>query len=243
MTPDTDALDRRTVLRGAAGVLAAGALAGCSGGDSGSNGSDGSGTDSEAATGGDATNETTAADGEATSESTDNGSSGNASSANGTAGANGTGEANGTTGANATTATNGTAGMNDTSATNGTAGTTVGTGAVDEYLAEAKGYDGSIADETGSDAIEIAVGAGENGFAFGPAAVRVSPGTTITWTWTGEGGTHNVVSEDGPLNSGQPEMGEDVTYEETLDSPGVYPYYCNPHRSLGMKGAVVVASE
>lgn len=234
MTPDTDALDRRTVLRGAAGVLAAGALAGCSGGsgDGESNGSGGSGTESEAATDGDTATETTETEGEAASESTDNESTGNASTANETAGA------------NATTATNGTTGTNNTSATNGTAGTSVGTGAVDEYLAEAKGYDGSIADETGSDGIEISVGAGENGFAFGPAAVRVSPGTTITWTWTGEGGTHNVVSEDdGPLNSGQPEMGEDVTYEETLDSPGVYPYYCNPHRSLGMKGAVVVASE
>ena len=225
MVPDIDAPDRRTVLQGAAGVLVAGAFAGCSGGsgDGGSNDTEDSATET-GATGGDATTE-------AGTETT---------------------EAATTTATTATTAagptdegtTSTTPGTSATATTDGGSGTTVGTGAVEEYLAEATGYDGSIADETGSGSVEIAVGAGENGYAFDPAAVRVSPGTTITWAWTGEGGAHNVVSKgDGPLDSGEPAMGESVTYEATLDSPGVYRYYCNPHQSLGMKGAVVVANE
>ena len=222
MVPDIDALDRRTVLQGAAGVLVAGALAGCSGGsgDGGSNDTEDSATETEA-TGGDATTEA----GTGTTE---------AATTTATTDAGPTDEG--------TTST--TPGTSATATTDGGSGTTVGTGAVEEYLAEATGYDGSIADETGSGSVEIAVGAGENGYAFDPAAVRVSPGTTITWAWTGEGSAHNVVSKgDGPLDSGEPAIGESVTYEATLDSPGVYRYYCNPHQSLGMKGAVVVANE
>ena len=222
MVPDIDALDRRTVLQGAAGVLVAGALAGCSGGsgDGGSNDTEDSATET-GATGGDATTEA----GTGTTE---------AATTTATTDAGPTDEG--------TTST--TPGTSATATTDGGSGTTVGTGAVEEYLAEATGYDGSIADETGSGSVEIAVGAGENGYAFDPAAVRVSPSTTITWAWTGEGSAHNVVSKgDGPLDSGEPAIGESVTYEATLDSPGVYRYYCNPHQSLGMKGAVVVANE
>lgn len=113
---------------------------------------------------------------------------------------------------------------------------------VEQYLSAARGYDGSIADMTGNNTVEIAVGAGESGFAFDPAAVRVSPGTTIRWAWTGRGGAHNVVAEDGAFNSGQPQVGETITYEATLDQPGTHLYYCEPHRRLGMKGAVVVSA-
>ena len=211
-------------------MLLAGALAGCSGGsgDGGSNDTGDSGTET-GATGGDATTEAGTAGAATTAAATDA-----EPAAAGTASGNGTTDTGTTNGGTATSDATG----------NDTAGTTDGTGAVDEHLSAANGYDGSVADETGSDTVEVAVGAGENGFAFDPAAIRVSPGTTITWTWTGEGGAHNVVSDgDGPLDSGEPATGESVTYEATLDSPGAYPYYCEPHQSLGMKGAVVVADE
>jgi len=211
-------------------VLVAGALAGCSGGsgDGGSNDTGDSGTET-GATGGDATTEAGTAGAATTAAATDA-----EPTAAGTESGNGMTDTGTTDGGTATSDATG----------NDTAGTTVGTGAVDEHLSSANGYDGSVADETGSDTVEVAVGAGENGFAFDPAAIRVSPGTTITWTWTGEGGAHNVVSDgDGPLDSGEPATGESVTYEATLDSPGAYPYHCEPHQSLGMKGAVVVADE
>ncbi|WP_276270789.1 halocyanin domain-containing protein [Haloarcula litorea] len=103
-------------------------------------------------------------------------------------------------------------------------------------------FDGTV-DRTGQDSVEVAVGAqGNNGaFAYSPAAVRVSPGTEVVWTWTGEGGGHNVVSEgDGPLDSGSPVSEAGTTYSYTFEEPGIYEYYCTPHESLGMKGAVVV---
>jgi plastocyanin len=62
----------------------------------------------------------------------------------------------------------------------------------------------------------------------------------------GEGGGHSVVSEDVPaggaeLRSESIISGEGHTYEETLDVTGVYRYYCNPHYSKGMYGAIIVS--
>ncbi|PSP47301.1 halocyanin domain-containing protein [Halobacteriales archaeon QH_6_66_25] len=112
---------------------------------------------------------------------------------------------------------------------------------VDDYLSEANEYSGSLEDMTGEDEATVEVGAGSNGLAFSPAAVRVDSGTTVTWEWTGEGGAHNVVHEEGEFESElQEEQG--ATFEHTFEEEGNFLYYCNPHRSQGMKGAVVVGS-
>ncbi len=97
-----------------------------------------------------------------------------------------------------------------------------------------------VVDETGASEVQITVGsqANDGAFGFAPAAVRVDPGTTVVWEWTGEGGGHNVVAEDGSFES---ELTSEAghTFEWTAEA-GVYRYACTPHKSLGMKGAVVV---
>nr|WP_232701774.1 halocyanin domain-containing protein [Halobacterium wangiae] len=99
-------------------------------------------------------------------------------------------------------------------------------------------YDG-VVDETGSSEVTVEVGAEANGgqLGFGPAAVRVDPGTTVTWEWVG--GTHNVVADDGSYES---EMTDEngFTFTQTFDEKGVSKYYCMPHEQMGMKGAIVV---
>jgi len=98
-------------------------------------------------------------------------------------------------------------------------------------------YDG-VTDATGSTDVTVSVGSG-SGFTFGPAAVRVDPGTTVTWRWTGKGGTHNVVASDGAFESAYAsESGE--TFTHTFDDAGVSYYACAPHEAMGMKGAIVV---
>ena len=100
-----------------------------------------------------------------------------------------------------------------------------------------RNYDGTV-DETGSDAVTVVVGA-DGGLAFAPAALRMSPGTTVTWKWTGEGGQHNVVHEDGEFESELAgESGH--TFEHVFEEEGVYKYVCAPHASSGMKGAIAV---
>jgi halocyanin-like protein len=135
------------------------------------------------------------------------------------------------------------------------AGTTVAAGATASALAEpvrgAEAVDLSgwfektdgadeVVDATGRSKVTVEVGASGNGgaFAFAPAAVRVDPGTTVIWTWTGKGGGHNVVSEDGAFES-ETRSSADATFEWTPESTGVIRYACTPHRALGMRGAVV----
>ena len=110
----------------------------------------------------------------------------------------------------------------------------------DGWFDDVSNYDG-VVDRTGQDSVTVEVGVEANGgaFGFGPAAVRVSPGTTVVWEWTGEGGQHNVVAEEGAFES---ELVGDAghTFEHTFEDAGTFLYACTPHRSLGMKGAVVV---
>jgi halocyanin-like protein len=155
----------------------------------------------------------------------------------------GTGTANGT-------AANGTE-TNGTSAPEGTEGGGSGGGGggggepdFGGHLGEANLYDGSVADMTGQSTVTVKVGAGDEGYAFDPPAVKVDNGATVEFEWTGNGGAHNVVSSgDGPLDSGSPAGGTGVMYEHTFEEDGVYNYICVPHESLGMLGSVVVGTD
>lgn len=111
---------------------------------------------------------------------------------------------------------------------------------VEEYLADTNNYDG-VVDETGASEVTVTVGTEANGgnFGFGPAAVRVSSGTTVVWEWNGLGSSHNVVEEDGSFES-ELVMEEGHTFSQTFEESGVIQYYCTPHRTMGMKGVVVV---
>jgi len=114
---------------------------------------------------------------------------------------------------------------------------------IDEYLADARMYDGTIADYTGQDEVTVAVGAGDVGFAFDPAAVRIDAGTTVVWEWTGEGGGHNVASAEGSeseFDNGETVSEEGYTFEQSFDSAGIKLYECTPHRANGMLGAIEV---
>lgn len=114
----------------------------------------------------------------------------------------------------------------------------------------ASNYDGSFADRRGEDVVTIEVGASGNGGnrAFAPAAAVVSTGTEVRWTWTGEGGPHNVVAapseqvgaSDWSFRSGEPASGGDETFTRTLSESGHLLYHCEPHRSAGMKGGIGV---
>lgn len=107
----------------------------------------------------------------------------------------------------------------------------------DGWFDDVENYDGVI-DETGTDSITVTVGSG-NGLLFNPPAVRVSPGTTVTWEWSGEGGEHNVAAENGDFESETTDE-QGFTFEQTFDEVGNTRYACTPHRATGMKGIVIV---
>ncbi|MFQ3284699.1 halocyanin domain-containing protein [Natronomonas sp.] len=105
------------------------------------------------------------------------------------------------------------------------------------FLDDANNYEQTV-DMTGSDSVTVEVGAGD-GLAFGPAAVAVSSGTTVTWEWTGEGGDHNVSGSDGNFDS-ETAGEEGHTFEHTFEESGTYTYVCTPHEAVGMLGAIHV---
>ncbi|MGB9958853.1 halocyanin domain-containing protein (plasmid) [Haloferax prahovense] len=108
------------------------------------------------------------------------------------------------------------------------------------WFSDVSNYDG-ITDERGKTRVTVEVGAEGNGggFAFGPPAVRIDQGATVVWEWTGEGGSHNVVAEDGTYGS-EMVTTTGATFEHTFATEGVSLYACTPHKAMGMKGAVLV---
>lgn len=114
------------------------------------------------------------------------------------------------------------------------------TEAYGDWFSNVKNFEDTV-DRTAEEEVDVVVGAEGNGgaFAFDPAAVKVSRGTTVVWEWTGKGSSHNVLAEDGTFASSLTAE-EGHIFEYTFEETGLYRYYCKPHRSLGMKGAVRV---
>jgi len=111
-----------------------------------------------------------------------------------------------------------------------------------DFVSDAR--DQGYEDLRGESAVTIQVGAGGEGLAFAPTRVWVDEGTEVTWEWTGEGGGHNVVAESGAdFRSGEPVRQAGTTFSHTFESGGMVSYYCSPHRTLGMKGAIAVGSD
>ena len=76
-------------------------------------------------------------------------------------------------------------------------------------------------------------------FAFSAPTITIDRGTAVRWRNTTA--TFHTVTPDGhqafatrQTNS----VGE--TFETRFDAPGRYRYFCEPHRSLGMTGEIVV---
>jgi halocyanin-like protein len=97
-----------------------------------------------------------------------------------------------------------------------------------------------VVDKTGQSEVTVTVGSSANGgdWGFGPAAVRVDPGATVRWEWTGKGGAHNVVASDGRFESELTDE-QGTTFTWSPSEAGVTRYYCGPHKAMGMRGAVV----
>ncbi|MES3516684.1 MAG: halocyanin domain-containing protein [Natronomonas sp.] len=116
---------------------------------------------------------------------------------------------------------------------------------MDAFLTEneARLYDGTIEDATGTDEVVVAVGAGDGGLAFDPPALRIDAGTTVVWEWTGDGGAHNVASTEessSDFESGSAVDDADETFEQSFDDDGLQYYRCTPHQTVGMYGAIEV---
>jgi plastocyanin len=96
-----------------------------------------------------------------------------------------------------------------------------------------------LEDLTGQD--EVAVTVVDN--AFEPRNIRISAGSTVTWTNEGINSHNATPAVDGAFEAVTGEElvpGEPV--ERTFDEPGEYPYYCSFHgtATVGQTGFILV---
>ena len=74
-------------------------------------------------------------------------------------------------------------------------------------------------------------------FSFGPAAITVPAGTTVTWT-NRDDIPHTVVSTDKVFKSKV--LDTDEKFSFTFTKPGEFPYFCSIHPK--MTGKVIVTN-
>jgi len=72
-------------------------------------------------------------------------------------------------------------------------------------------------------------------FAFAPASLTVSVGTTVTWT-NRDDDAHQVYATNDLFKSSPMDTNDKFSFE--FKAPGTYPYYCRLHPQ--MKGQIVV---
>ncbi len=72
-------------------------------------------------------------------------------------------------------------------------------------------------------------------FSFGPQALTITVGTTVTWI-NRDDIPHTVVSTDGVFKSKVRDTDEKFSFQ--FDKPGTYSYYCSIHPK--MTGKIVV---
>lgn len=73
------------------------------------------------------------------------------------------------------------------------------------------------------------------GFAFSPATLTVSRGSTVTWTNV-DAALHTVTSDGTTFDSGS--FGQNSTFQFNASQPGTFQYRCAIHAS--MRGTLVV---
>ena len=98
----------------------------------------------------------------------------------------------------------------------------------------AQGRDEPVADPAPG-GTEVAIA----GFLFGPEALTVRVGDTVTWT-SSDDTQHTVTGRDGEAKAtlDSESMRKDGTYAATFDGPGAYEYFCVFHPN--MQGTITV---
>jgi plastocyanin len=72
-------------------------------------------------------------------------------------------------------------------------------------------------------------------FAFQPASLEVTAGTTVTWT-NSDAAPHTVTADNGEFDSGR--LAPGASFSQTFDAAGTFTYHCEIHPQ--MAGTIVV---
>ena len=79
---------------------------------------------------------------------------------------------------------------------------------------------------------------------FSQEIVRINPGDTVFWKATDRGHNVEFISKNGVpagVEKFKSKVGKDTEFTFTI--PGIYAYWCVPHKTLGMIGFVIVGDD
>ena len=79
---------------------------------------------------------------------------------------------------------------------------------------------------------------------FNKEIVRIDPGDTVFWKATDRGHNVEFLSKNGVpdgVEKFKSKVGKDTEFTFTI--PGIYAYWCVPHKTLGMIGFVIVGDD
>ena len=92
--------------------------------------------------------------------------------------------------------------------------------------------------------IEMLDKVGKRSMVFSQEIVRINPGDTVFWKATDKGHNVQFISKNGVpegVEKFKSKIGKDTQY--TFAIPGIYAYWCTPHKSMGMIGFVIVGDD
>ena len=94
-----------------------------------------------------------------------------------------------------------------------------------------------------NETVEMLNKLGKESMVYSKKIVRINSGDTVFWKSTDKG--HNVEFIKGGVPEGvekfKSKFNKDTEYKFT--APGIYAYWCTPHKSMGMIGFVVVGDD
>ena len=91
--------------------------------------------------------------------------------------------------------------------------------------------------------VEMLNKSGKESMVYSKKIVRINVGDTVMWKATDKG--HNVEFIKGGVPEGvekfKSKFNKDTQYKFSI--PGIYAYWCTPHKNMGMIGFVVVGND
>ena len=85
---------------------------------------------------------------------------------------------------------------------------------------------------------------GKRTMVFSQEIVRINPSDTVFWKATDPGHNVQFISKNGVpdgVEKFKSKVGKDTEFTFTI--PGIYAYWCVPHKTLGMIGFVIVGED
>ena len=101
----------------------------------------------------------------------------------------------------------------------------------------------SFATQAAEVTIEMLNKSGKETMVFSKKIVRVNVGDTVLWKATNKGQKVEFIKGGVPdgVEKFKSKFNKDTQYKFTV--PGIYAYWCTPHKSMGMIGFVVVGED